>query len=154
MALHPCPICKTFVPVGVSYCASCKPIAEARAADAKARRQAQYNRQYNKRRDPKYGRFYNSKEWRLLSRVKLQSCGYKCEAKLAGCTGLAYEAHHVKPIKTPEGWNRRLDPDNLMGVCGNCHNILDGKKYKKKAEPGVIDLNDVEKNLKSTPRGG
>ena len=80
-----------------------------------------------------------------MSRTKLQACGYKCEAGLEGCTRLAVEVHHVKPIKTPEGWNERLEWSNLMGVCMNCHNILDGKKFKKKTEPGVIDLQTVER---------
>ena len=144
MAVHPCPRCKRLIPVGVSYCDNCKPIAEAQAQEAIERRQAykrkKYNKAYNQRRDPKYLAFYRTKEWRLLSRTKLQACGYKCEAKLDGCTHLAVEVHHVKPIKTDEGWGLRLDWDNLMGECINCHNILDGKTFKKKEEPGVIDL--------------
>lgn len=149
MALHPCPRCKRLVLVGVSYCEACKPIAEEQAAEAIERRQAykraKYNREYNKRRDPKYLQFYRSKEWRLLSRTKLQSCGYKCEAKLEGCTHLAVEVHHVKPIKTDEGWTARLEWSNLKGVCINCHNILDGKAFKKRDTPGVIDLKSLKK---------
>jgi len=149
MAVHPCPRCKRLIPVGVSYCDSCKPIAEAQAQEAtekrRAYKQAQYNRQYNQRRDPKYGRFYNSGDWRLLSKTKLQDCGYKCEAKLEGCTRLAVEVHHIQPIKTPEGWERRLDWSNLMGVCIGCHNILDGKTFKRKEEPGVIDMKKIKR---------
>ena len=148
MAVHPCPRCKRLIPVGVTYCEDCKPIAEAQAAEAKERRQAykraQYNKAYNQRRDPKYLQFYRSKEWRLLSKTKLQSCGYKCEAKLEGCGHLAVEVHHKKPIKTEEGWTERLEWDNLMGVCIGCHNILDGKTFKKKAQPGVIDLKTLK----------
>lgn len=149
MALHPCPRCKSLIPVGVQYCDACRPVAEAQAAEAAERRQtyrrAKYNREYNKRRDPKYLQFYRSKEWRLLSKTKLQSCGYRCEAKLEGCTRLAVEVHHVQPIKTDDGWDQRLDWDNLMGVCICCHNILDGKTFKRKSEPGVIDLKTLKK---------
>lgn len=149
MAVHPCPRCKRLIPVGVSYCEACKPIADAQAQEAKERRraykQAQYNRQYNKRRDPKYGKFYNSGDWRLTSKAKLQACGYRCEAKLEGCTRLAVEVHHIQPLKTPEGWERRLDWDNLMGVCIGCHNILDGKTFKRKDEPGVIDMKKIQR---------
>lgn len=148
MALHPCPRCKRLIPVGVAYCEACRPMAEAQAAEAIERRQAfkraRYNKAYNKKRDPKYGRFYNSKEWRLLSRTKLQDCGYKCEAGLDGCGKLAVEVHHIKPIKTDEGWNARLEWDNLMGVCIACHNILDGKNFKRKAQPGVVDLSQLK----------
>ena len=149
MTLHPCPRCKTLIPVGVQYCDNCRPVAEAQAEEAKQRRRnfkrAKYNKEYNKRRDPKYPAFYRSKEWRLLSRTKLQACGYKCEAGLDGCTGLAVEVHHIKPIKTQEGWDQRLEWDNLQGVCIACHNKLDGKTFQKKKEPGVIDMRDLKK---------
>lgn len=148
MASHPCPRCKLLIPVGIAYCDDCRPVAEAQAAEAIERRRAfkraKYNKAYNQRRDPKYGRFYNSADWRTLSRTKLQDCGYKCEAKLDGCQRLAVEVHHIEPIKTPEGWDKRLDWDNLMGVCIACHNVLDGKTFKRKETPGVIDLNTLK----------
>ena len=149
MTLHPCPRCGRLIPVGVQYCDRCRPIAEAQAQEAMERRQAfkraKYNREYNKRRDPKYLKFYRSKEWRLLSRTKLQACGYKGEAGLEGCKRLAVEVHHVKPIKTDEGWAQRLEWSNLMGVCISCHNILDGKTFKRKQEPGVIDMKTLKR---------
>ena len=148
MASHPCPRCKRLIPVGIAYCDDCRPVAEAQAAEAIERRRAfkraKYNKAYNQRRDPKYGRFYNSVDWRTLSRAKLQDCGYKCEAKLDGCQRLAVEVHHIEPIKTPEGWDKRLEWDNLMGVCIACHNVLDGKTFKRKEIPGVIDLKTLK----------
>ena len=151
MAVHPCPRCGVLIPVGVAYCETCKPQAEAQAAEAIERRQAykkaQYNKQYNKRRDPKYLTFYRSKGWRLLSRVHLQGCGYRCEAKLDGCTRLAVEVHHVKPIQTDEGWDLRLDPDNLEAVCINCHNKRH-ERFKKQEENGVIDLKIIKNSIK------
>lgn len=144
MAVHPCPRCKHLIPVGVTYCEACRPVAEAQAAEAVERRQAyrraKYNRAYNKRRDPKYLTFYRSRDWRVASKAKLQSCGYKCEAKLPGCTGLAVEVHHIKPIQTPEGWDKRLEWDNLEGVCTSCHNGRHPEKLKRGTMPGVIDL--------------
>ena len=149
MAVHPCPRCKRLIPVGVPYCEACRPVAEAQAAEAIARRQEfkrkKYNRDYNRRRDPKYLEFYRSKAWKAQSRERLRTCKYKCEAKLTGCTGLAVEVHHIKPLKTPEGWDERLTWENLMGVCISCHNILDGKTFRKKQEPGVIDLKTVKR---------
>ena len=151
MAVHPCPRCKTMIPVGVVYCNNCKPIAEAQAAEAREKNRAYKRAKYNRQRDPKYSRFYNSKDWKILSRTKLQSCGYKCEARVADeCKRkqqLAVEVHHIKPIKTKEGWDLRLEWDNLMGVCMACHNILDGKNFGRRAEPGVIDLRTIN------PRG-
>ena len=152
MAVHPCPRCGALVPVGVAYCDKCKPQAEAQAAEAIERRQAfkkaKYNKQYNKRRDPKYLTFYRSKGWRLLSRVYLQGRGYRCEAGLDGCTRLAVEVHHKKPIQTDDGWDLRLDPDNLEAVCINCHNKRH-ERFKKQTENGVIDLKIIKNKLKN-----
>jgi 5-methylcytosine-specific restriction protein A len=66
--------------------------------------------------------FYRSAVWKRTSTSKLASVAYRCEARLAGCTELATETHHIKPIQTPEGWALRLDWDNLEAVCVHCHN--------------------------------
>ena len=135
MALHPCPRCKTLIPVGVQYCEACRPLADAQAQEAMERKRAykskQYAKQYNARRDPKYLTFYRSKDWQLLSRTYLQRAGYKCQARLEGCKGLAVEVHHIKPIQTPEGWDLRIDWDNLEAVCTSCHNARHGGRWKK-----------------------
>lgn len=146
--VHPCPRCKRLVPVGVTYCEQCRPIAEAQAAEAMERKREykrkQYSQAYNRRRDPKYAEFYRSKDWRRVSRAKLQDCGYRCEAKLEGCKGLACEVHHKTPIKTEDGWDARFEWDGLMGVCVACHNILDNKNFKPRQQPGVIDLKNIK----------
>ena len=121
-ALHPCPRCKRMIPVGVQYCPDCRPVAEAQAKAAIERRQEYKRKQaakrYNARRDPKYQAFYLSKNWRALSRAKLQTASYRCEAKLPKCTGIACEVHHKQPIQTQEGWDRRFDWDNLEAIMG------------------------------------
>lgn len=152
--LKACPRCRRLIPHGLPYCADCAPIAEAER-QAKQERRAEYlakkyNRQYNQRRaqeDPKYRQFRNSKPWKMTSRAKLQACGYKCEAKLEGCQRTACEVHHIQPLKTPEGWERRLDWDNLQGVCIACHNILDGKTFRRKEDPNVLDMREIMKNI-------
>lgn len=146
-----CPRCRKLIPHGLPYCAACAPIAEAERK-AKQERKAEYlnkkyNRQYNSRRDPKYLTFYRSKDWRMTSRSKLQAAGYKCEAKLKGCTGLAVEVHHVKPIQTPEGWEERLEWTNLEAVCTACHNGRHPEKFKKKTDPNVLDMREIMKKL-------
>ena len=144
MAYKHCPRCRALIPAGAGYCETCKPLAEAEALAAMERRyehkRKKYNREYNQRRDPKRLAFYRSKEWRATSKAKLSDAGYRCEARLEGCTGLAVEVHHVQPLRTPEGWARRLEWDGLQAVCINCHNILDGKTFKRREDPGVIDL--------------
>ena len=118
MLLKMCARCGVPVRYGVAHCETCGPIVE---AEREARRQASIkasNRRYNKTRDPKYGRFYNSTEWRTLSRARLQGDGYKC----VKCGKIASEVDHIIPIQIPQGWDRRLDYDNLQSLCLDCHN--------------------------------
>ena len=143
--LKPCPKCKRLIPHGWSYCPDCKPIAEAEREAAKEQRRLQYNKQYNSRRDPKYLTFYRSKAWRTTSKAKLHSVGYRCEGHLQGCTGIACEVHHIKPIQTPEGWEKRLEWENLEALCTACHNGRHPEKFKKKQDEGVIDLRTVKR---------
>lgn len=149
MPIKPCPRCKRMIQYGPTYCSDCLPIVEAERAEAKERKAAyrakKYNREYNKRRDPERLTFYRSKAWKMTSKAKLQACGYRCEAKLQGCGRIACEVHHIKPLKTPEGWEQRLETSNLMGVCIQCHNILDNKTFKRKKDEGIIDLRTVER---------
>ena len=152
MLVKACPRCKRLIPHGLAYCPECAPIAEAQRIEAQERkaehRRKKYNQKYNRQRDPKYTQFYNSKDWRVLSKAKLQDCEYRCEARLAGCKRIACEVHHIKPIKTPEGWDLRLDWDNLQGVCISCHNILDGKTFRRAGGGDVLDMREITKNLR------
>ena len=144
-----CPRCKGIIPYGQTYCSTCAPIMQEEMARYKEERaekwRKKYNRQYNKRRDPKYLAFYRSKAWKATSRSKLQSVAYKCEAKLDGCSGMAVEVHHVKPIQTPEGWEERLEWSNLEAVCTACHNGRHPEKLKRKQDDGVIDLQTIQR---------
>lgn len=120
MLLKSCNRCGCLIPFGSSYCSQCKPIVEAEQEARRVESQRESNRRYNKSRDPKYIRFYNSIEWRTLSSKYMQDKQYRCESK--ECKAIATEVHHIKPIQTPEGWERRLDYNNLECVCLDCHN--------------------------------
>ena len=128
------------MPYGPAYCSECRPIAEAELQAIKDRNAKKKAQDYNKKRDPKYLTFYRSKAWRDTSRAFLQSVSYQCQARLAGCTHLAVEVHHKKPIQTPEGWEKRLDWENLEAVCTACHNGRHPEKARRAAHDGVIDL--------------
>ena len=124
MLLKSCNRCGNLFPYsGVGYCDKCMPIVregrEARIQEAKRKN----NREYNKTRDPKYIRFYNSNEWRSLSAKRLQDDGFRC----AWCGKIADEVDHIVEIKTPDGWERRLDYDNTRSLCHTCHN----KRHKR-----------------------
>lgn len=80
-------------------------------------------RRYNEKRNPKYMRFYKSKHWKMVSQKKLQDAAYRCEC----CGKIAVEVHHMTPIQTPEGWDRRYDEDGLLALCTKCHNRQHGR---------------------------
>lgn len=146
-----CPRCKKLIHHGAPCCAECLPIVTA-AREEKRQRKAeylkkQYNRNYNRRRDPKYVQFYRSKDWKATSKAKLTAAGWRCEARLEGCTGLAVEVHHIKPIQTDEGWNLRLEWNNLEALCTACHNGRHPEKGKRKRDTDVLDMREVMRNL-------
>lgn len=118
MLLKECGRCKRLIPYGSTYCVTCKPIVQAEIDERKRKYQLEAQKRYNKKRDPKYGTFYNSKEWRLLSRKYAQDKGFRCEV----CGAIATEVHHKEFIQTPGGWDKRLDYDNLELLCTVCHN--------------------------------
>ena len=128
MLLKQCGRCGNLIPYGPTYCSTCAPIvlAELEARKAKYRRES--NKRYNRKRDPKYIRFYNSGEWRTLSAKRLQDDGYRC----AWCGKIATEVDHIQEIKTPEGWERRLDYDNTRSLCHTCHDKRHERFIKKK----------------------
>lgn len=127
MLLKTCPRCKRPYPYGKAYCAECLPIVMAEREARIQELKKDSNRKYNKTRDPKYVRFYNSLDWRTLSAKRLQDDEYKC----LWCGGIATEVDHIVEIKTPDGWNRRLDYSNTRSLCHTCHDKRHGRFIKK-----------------------
>lgn len=128
MLLKSCHRCGKLIPYGVAYCLDCGPIVEREREERIRELRKESNRRYNKGRDPKYGRFYNSAEWRVLSRKRLQDDGYKC----VKCGKIASEVDHIIPIQKEEGWVLRLDITNLQSLCLDCHNKKHDRFKKKK----------------------
>lgn len=123
MLLKSCKRCGNLIAYGSVYCNTCKPIVEAERLARRVESKKESDRRYNRKRDPKYVRFYNSAEWRTLSQKRLLDDGYKC----VKCGAIASEVDHIIPIQTPEGWELRLDYDNTQSLCISCHN----KKHKR-----------------------
>ena len=108
---------------GSTYCSEC--LAERRVSQ---KRDRDYKIEYEKRvesEDPRYRRFYRSNEWRLVSRHYANSVGYRCEE----CGAWGTDVHHVEPIQTAEGWERRFDETNLKMLCVRCHNKAHGRSF-------------------------
>ena len=69
----------------------------------------------------KYNKFYQSKEWHELRMAKWVSANGLCELCLKnGIINEAREIHHIVPIE--KDWSKRLDYDNLIALCSDCHN--------------------------------
>lgn len=130
MLLNPCMRCRKLIRYPNKYCDACLPAAEAERQE----RARQCNARYNLKRDPKYRRFYSSAAWRRLSKARLRDARYRCE----DCGKLAIEVHHIDPIQSESGWERRLDWDNLKALCLRCHNKAHGRWGGKAPEGGNI----------------
>ena len=133
MLLKGCNRCGTLIQYGAPYCSVCTPIVEEEREARRLASKREGDRRYNKTRDPKYGRFYNSSEWRVLSRGRLQGDGYRC----VKCGKIASEVDHIKPIQTPEGWDLRFDYDNLQSLCIGCHNLKHDRFKRKKTKETI-----------------
>lgn len=123
MLMKKCAMCSKFIPYGKKYCDDCK----LKAEEIERERKAQSSKVYNAKRDKKYIKFYRSKEWKMLSRTRLQNDKYKCRV----CGGLATEVDHIEPIQTEKGWIKRLDYSNTQSLCTRCHNIKHGRFLPK-----------------------
>lgn len=123
MLLKACSRCGCFVPYGKTYCDKCEPVVAAEREQSKR----ENNRRYNKTRNPKYTQFYNSIEWRTLSARYAQDAGYRCEE----CGRIATQVHHKKAIQSPDGWELRLEYNNLEMLCTGCHNSKH-ERFRKK----------------------
>ena len=134
MLLKSCGRCGNLIQYGGTYCPTCKPIVEEERERRRSETMKAINRRYNKTRDPKYGRFYNSADWRVLSRKRLQDDGYKCVM----CGAFASEVDHIVPIQTPEGWDKRLDYDNTRSLCLDCHNKRHNRFQKKRPKGNSV----------------
>lgn len=133
MLLKSCNRCGNLIPYGSAYCKECTPIVEAEREARRAEYNKESNKRYNKTRDPKYVQFYNSVAWRMLSAKRLQDDGYRC----AWCGKIATEVDHIKEIKTPEGWDLRLDYNNTRSLCHDCHDKRHNRFIKKRRPKGV-----------------
>lgn len=75
----------------------------------------------NKTYHEKYNSFYQSNEWQNLRNRKFLDADGMCELCYKnGIKKCGKEVHHIIPIE--EDWNKRLDYDNLILLCSDCHN--------------------------------
>lgn len=67
--------------------------------------------------------FYQSKEWKKVREYVLARDNYICQSCLR--KGRVHEANlvdHIVELRSPNGWEKRLDLDNLEAMNRACHN--------------------------------
>ena len=138
MLMKFCPKCGKPIAYGQSRCVDCQRFVNELIAERKAKQRLEANRRYNRTRDVKYGKFYNSEDWHRLSQFAMSRAGYRCEecgavaGQMVDGMPVKLDVHHVKPIRTEEGWARRFDVNNLKVLCTRCHNDVHGRFTKEK----------------------
>ena len=110
------PHCRNHVPLGTMYC---------------DKHNGYGDREYNRRvryskPNSKYSMFYHTPEWRNARAIQLYDTPY-CEVCMRkGIYKQADMVHHSKyELRSPQGWEHRLDPDNLESICYACHNAIE-----------------------------
>ena len=140
MIMKICRKCGELIPYPLAYCKKCQLEYDATREEQLKESKKKYDANYNKfKRNKEHEKFYNSDEWKMLKEKYLQDQQYKCEKCLELSKTdpkvkkrLATEVHHIKWLSTQEGWDRRLDYNNLMALCHIHHNEIHGRFQKKR----------------------
>ena len=75
----------------------------------------------NKTYHERYNSFYQSAEWKALRESRFAFADGLCElCRKKGIVRAGREVHHRVSIQ--EDWGKRLDFDNLILLCPDCHN--------------------------------
>lgn len=112
--------------------------------------QTPYKRDYNRfRRDKKIAAFRASAEWRAVRQQVIDRDGGLDQYVLQteGVILAGFSVHHILPLSTPEGWARRLDPDNLITLSDDTHSVIEYRYKGQQREPLQHQLFDIVKNV-------
>jgi|SRR5699024_9662790 len=95
--------------------------------------QKKFNRNYDKKRDPKITAFYKSRQWERFRRTVLAEYHYLCQYK--DCNNTANIVHHIVEVK--EDWSKRFERSNCIPVCHSCHEKIHGNRFSKRKPLGT-----------------
>lgn len=117
MALKKTCRCGTIIDYDKQYCNKCMIEIE----EKKKQQQKKYDEDIRYKRDKKYHDFYKNDEWKRVKTLALIRDKGLCQWCLKeGKIKLADVVHHIVEVK--KDWNKRLDMDNLVSLCHECHN--------------------------------
>jgi len=80
--------------------------------------------------------FYKTKRWLRKRSVILRRDEYMCrECRRYGKTTQANTVHHIYPLENYPQY--RLTNDNLISLCGECHNKMHDRVTNALTKPGM-----------------
>ena len=89
----------------------------------------QRNKETYEKRKGKYFDFYQTKQWRNLSKSYRVSHPYCEQCYQRGIIRPAEICDHI--IEVRKDWDKRLDWDNLQSLCQQCHEMKHKRFYRK-----------------------
>ena len=109
----------------------------------------EYKKQYAKHYDKnvrnnsdnvKYTKFYNSTSWRKKSKHIQAKYNNLCLVCLLREKKISYSdmVHHIETLK--DSWEKRIDDNNLIPLCHECHNEIDHINYTEKEKNELRNL--------------
>ena len=125
--------CGNIIDYTMKYCDECSK----KVLKNKKDNNRQYNKYVRQARDKKYTDFYVSKEWKIVSNVVKDKYKALCIMCLLqdDKVNLYDVIHHVRELKTDEGWEERFNVDEgLVPLCHAHHNELHGNYNTEKIE--------------------
>lgn len=91
--------------------------------------------------------FYKSTKWKAKRINILKRDNYLCrECIRYGKTTGATTVHHVKPLEF--NYDLRLDSNNLISLCGKCHDKMHDRTNNKLTDLGKSLIERIEKKNK------
>lgn len=60
-----------------------------------------------------------------------------------------FSVHHILPLSTKEGWDKRLSPDNLITLSDDVHASLEYRYKGKQREQTIKQLQEIVKEITS-----
>lgn len=78
----------------------------------------------------------STRQWRKVRAFVLSRDRYSCQARLAGCTGRATEAHHL------DGKAAGDDPARIIATCRHC-NLKIGDPTRPRGRAGPVPVPQV-----------
>lgn len=108
--------------------------------------QPAYRRDYNMfRRDKKIKEFRASNAWKETRRRILERDGNTDQYVLytTGELRPGFSVHHILPLSTKEGWDKRLSQDNLITLSDDTHSSIEYRyktKFREQLQQELFDI--------------